>query len=315
MSELSDKALIVSFLQETKKRSEGACANNKTVLREFFKYIKKPIPAITMIDVRNYFISYLDLLPIKNNTKNSRRFMLSSFFNYVQAIYLANNQQYINPVPSSKIFKFTSKRADIERTSKEELKILTIAQINEILEYTYKNNNIRDFIIVGLVVATGARISEIRTILFNDLHLEERFFETGFIISARKSTLNKGKGLLFFYPEGFNKYINEYLNERPKDSEWLFPGYMEKHLSKSKTDLIYTGISKKLGFHFSWHYFRRTRITEMAKMGCPQPISEGLMNHQASSVEGEFYIKLKINEKRDLYSKWDPFQKIRFFKI
>ncbi len=314
MSELSDKALIVSFLQETKKRSDGSLANNKTAIRLFFDYIKKPIQTITMTDVRNYFISYIDSRSIKITTKNSHRYRLKSFFEYVKNILSEHGIDYENPVPSMNIFRFTKKKGDIKRISIEELKILTKNQISELMEYTYTNQSLRDFILLGLVVCTGARISEIRSILINDLHIEERFFETGFVINARKSTLNKERGLLFFFPKKIIKYLKEYLEIHSKDSEWLFPGYMENHISKSKTDIIYKKLSRKTNIKFSWHYFRRAIITERRKMDCPEWLSEALMNRVPSTVERESYIKLKIYEKRELYDKFFPFYKIKFFK-
>lgn len=48
-------------------------------------------------------------------------------------------------------------------------------------------------------------------------------------------------------------------------------------------------------------------------MGCPLWASDGLMNHKSSSVEGEYYIKLSIEEKRKLYDKYFPYRLIPYF--
>ena len=73
-------------------------------------------------------------------------------------------------------------------------------------------------------------------------------------------------------------------------------------------------IRLKVGFYFTWHTFRRSRITEMSKMGCSTSISELLLNHIPSSVEGKHYIKLSVREKRKFYDKYDPYKKNQFFK-
>ena len=77
-----------------------------------------------MIDIRNYFVDYIDKQEIQLNTKETKRFTLTSFFNYVHRMYLDNDLTYNNPVPSKKIFQFTKKSTDIKRYSQIILKIL-----------------------------------------------------------------------------------------------------------------------------------------------------------------------------------------------
>jgi integrase len=228
-------------------------------------------------------------------------------------MYLANDKLYNNPVPSKKIFQFTKKSTDIKRFSQIALKILSKKQIDEILKYAEENMDLRSLTILLLEVFTGARISEVRTILREDVHLDERFFETGFTIDARKSTLNKASGLIFFYPEILTPYLKAY--ERTlENSQWYFPGYSDAPLSSTSARKIYVKIRKEIGVYFSFHYFRRSLITERRKIGCPEDVSEGLMCHNSSSVEGESYVKLTVKEKRDLYDKYDPYKNLGFFK-
>jgi len=320
-SKLTDAYLIKTFLLEIKKRSHGAFENNKTVLKGFFSFIKKPIAKITMIDVRDYFEKDLDVQRIQNNTKNSRRYMLISFFDYVKKMYLSENQEYYNPVPSKKIFQFTKREGDIVRRSQKNLKVLTKKQLKQILRFAfdkYDNSqsikDMRSYILLLLAICTGARISEIRTILLADLHLEEGFFETGFTLGARKSSLSKGEGLLFFFPKALVPILEEYLDLFEYPSKWLFPGYKNLHVSHDFTGKIPPKIIDFVGFKFSWHYFRRTIITERKKMGCPLDVSELLMNHSPSSVEAESYIKLSIPERKELYDKWFPYTEMHYFQ-
>lgn len=308
--------LIKEFLKTIKKRSTGSYENHKANLRLFFDYIKnKNIGMVTMFDVRDYFIEILDKQEIKISTKNTKRFMLKSFFDYVEKMFLEKNIIFPNPVPSTKIFDFTRLGQDIIRSSRKELKILSHEQIGEILYFAENSCSERDFIILLLIICTGARISEIRTILKEDVSFVDRFFETGFSIDARKSTLKKGESLIFFFPEGIIKYLKGYMKKLNFDNPWLFPGYKKNSISHQTAHNIYKDISKNIGINFSWHYFRRTIITERRKMGCPEWISEGLMNHTPSSVERESYIKLKISEKREYYDQYFPYADIIYFTI
>jgi len=313
MKSKRNEFLIREFLKEVKKRSEGSYENHKGNLNKFFDYVgDKDVKKITMFEVRDYFMDVLDHQNIKISTKNAKRFMLKSFFDYVEKMLLNDNVIYNNPVPSTKIFQFTKLNNDIVRSSKTEIKTLSHEQISNILNVAKFYHLERDFILIGLVACTGARISEIRTILIQDIFIDERFFETGFIINARKSTLRKGEGLLFFFPQGFVPYLKSYIEKC--DSKWLFPGYKNKSITHETTYNLYKRMIPKLGFKFSWHYFRRTLITERRKMNCPEWLSEGLMNHTPSSVERESYIKLTIEEKRDYYDLYFPYYKLPFFE-
>ena len=310
MEELTNKYFITSYLEEVSKRSMGSFNNNKHIIRDLTNHIKKPVQEITMIDIQVYFINIIDKKEIKKSTKNTIRYALKAFFNYIQRILLSYNINYANPVLSKKVFQFSTNLEDIGYVVDSTLQILTIEQIKKILNYCKKNRPLRDFILAALTIFCGSRISEIRTIRTKDINIKECYFQTGFISGARKTTLHTNMGLLFFFPKVFLPYLQLYINSCQKCEKWLFPGYNKNPLSRSTVQDIISHIRTDLGFHFTWHYFRKTRITEMTKMGCSLEIREMLHNHAPSSVEGKSYIKLSIKEKQNLYNKWDPYKKI-----
>ena len=319
-NDLTTKALIKSYLNEVKKRSVGEFNNSKMLLRSFFRYVKKPIKDITMVNVKDYFENDLDKKDIKNNTKNTRRYMLKGFFDHVQISYLSENKNYNNPVPSRKIYQFTKKEGDIQRYSetKEKEQIFDNGQLIQIWDYalhryklTLRFRWLRDFVLIALIICTGARISEVRTILLQDVHVDQRYFETGFVKGARKSTMNKKTGLLFFFPESVVYYLKLYVllleEKKGVENKWLFPGQKGSFLTDMGARQILPKLTKHLGFGIRWHSFRRTMITARVKMGCPLYISEMLMNHAPSSVESKSYIKLSLEEKRENYDKYFPY--------
>lgn len=310
MVEFENRFFIDKYLDEVKKRSPGSFVNNQIVIKYLMKEIPKPLQEFTMIDIQDYLINFIDKKEIKKTSKNSIRYMLMSFFNYIQKTLLTYKIEFSNPVPSKKIYKFSTNVDDIVHVSDDELKILTLVQLKKILSYSFHDMGRRDFLLFGFAINSGARISEVRTIMTKDLNLENYSFQTGFILGSRKTTLHTNKGLLFFFPSDFAKYLKEYLNSCKKCEKFLFPGYKGKPISRDTTQKILDFVRKKMGFYFTWHFFRRSRITAMSKMGCPLIISEMLLNHAPSSVEGKSYIKLSIKEKKELYKKWNPYKKL-----
>ena len=310
--EFTNSYLREKFLDEMKKRSPGSFRNNQLIIRDLIKEIPKPFTEFTMIDMQEYFIDIIDIQELKKTTKNNKRYMLMSFFNFIQKTLLSYNIDFSNPVPSKKIFKFATNLDDISHVSDEELQILSINQLIKILDESEKN--LRDFILFGLTITSGARISEIRTIMIKDINLKNCSFQTGFIPGARKTTLHTKKGLLFFFPLGFKKYLKKYLDYCSKCEKWLFPGYKDNCLSRDAVQRILNKIRKKTKVKFTWHWFRKTLISARIKKGCPKWLSKGLANHAPSDVQEKSYIKLSIKERKGYYRKYFPFSKISYFK-
>lgn len=313
---LQDQIYLNSFLEEKRKSSYHSYHTHKTALKDFFVNIDKNLKEINMIDVRNYLSNVLDKKNIQLRTKEQRRAILTTFFSYFQGMLLSKDKLYQNPVPNKNVFQFTQKETDIKKYSDESNKILSLDQIEQILDFCKKNRYQRDFIYIGLLVCTGARESEIRTIRLKDINLKECYFETGFIKGARKSTLKSKRTLLFFFPKRFKICLQNYilsLKSLNENEEWLFPGRKNNHLSESYPNTLKTFLLKKLGFYFSYHFFRRTLITLYHKNGTSLLESEMLMNHKSNSTQGNFYIKLSISEKREIYKKYFPYDSIEYF--
>jgi integrase len=313
MEKLNNEYFIKAYLEEVAKRSPGSYANNVLIIRDLTKNIEKPFLEMSMMDIQNYLITIIDKQEIKKSTKNSRRYMLKAFFDYIQKTMLLYKVDFKNPVPNKKIFKFTTNLDDIGYVADSELQILSLEELNKILIYCKKKLSLRDLVLILLVVVTGARISEIRTILRKDVTLDEYYFQTGFVPGARKTTLHTNKGLLFFFPKTIHEILRHYMYSCEKCDKWLFPGYMDKPLSRTMVQSIISKIRKEVGIHFTWHYFRRTLISERIKKGCPKWLSEGLANHAPSDVEAKSYIKLTIKDKRNYYRKYFPYKKITYF--
>lgn len=296
-----DNQIVTDYLQEVNKRSYNAYKCQKSAINNCLNYVGKDIQAISMFDIKSYFEQIDVKKTLKLTTKETKRSYLNSFFCFVQAIYLEQRIEFKNPVPNRKIYQFTQDQNDVKRFNDNKNEVYLKKELEEFLEIV-KKRNFRDFIVFGLLTCTGTRISEMLTIKKSDVNLKERYFETGFEKDARKSTLRTKQSLLFFFPENFRPYLEQYI--KYNDNIWLFPGRTSHYQVGPFSVNVRLNYDKQ---NAKFHKFRRTLITERMKLNCPLWISEGLMNHKSSSVEGEHYIKLSVEEKRSLYDKYFPY--------
>jgi len=303
----SNFEIIEAYLNEVEKRSHHAYKNHKSSILKCLNWVRKPLETITMLDVKDYFEKEMDLVAsTKLSSKEAYRSYLNSFFDYVVSYMLSEKKLYNNPIPNKRVFKFSKKSNDIKKVSEEVTEVYTVDELQTLLDNA-KLNRFRDFIVYGILISTGMRISECLSIKIQNINLTERYIETGFVKNARKSD----KGLLFFLPERLVPYLENYLLYLGKNVGWLFPSSKGSHLTVSG---MRSRAKRYFGKEYSiFHQFRRTKITKQMKMGCNPLISEVLMNHAPSTVEGQSYVKLTIHEKREYYDKYFPFYQISYF--
>lgn len=313
-----DFEIIYDYLSEVYKRSTSAYKNQKSIILDCLNYLNKDLEKITMIDVKNYFDNVIDVrinkrneTPIGKNSKEAYRSYLSSFFDYVIGRFLQINTEYRNPVPNKRIYKFNLHENDIRKQSDIKDEIFSEQELLDILAAS-KKKNLRDFILFSLLIIDGARISEILSIKIEDVHLKERYFETGFEKDARKSTRFSNKSLIFFFPERFRPYLEQYIKYIGKDCIWLFPGRTRHKYYRGFRGYVIKNFDKKYRL---FHKYRKTLISNrLIKMECPLWISEGLTNHKISdSTQVKHYAKFSIEQKRDLYDKYFPYYSFPYF--
>lgn len=301
-----DFELLEDYLKEVDKRSSGSFKNQKGILLKCLNYINKDIQEISMIDIKKYFDEVVDKKKLALDSKETYRSYLKSFFSYIQFRLLDKNIDFRIPIPSKLVYKFTKDEGDFKRQSEMGEDVFNNAELLEILEMA-KKTNYRDFILYSILTITGMRVSEALTIKVENINLEERYIETGFVKDARKSN----KALLFFFPKKFKPFLEKYIRYLDNKTEWLFKG----RKSYYQTNSWFKQAKKYYSLKYTqFHKFRRTLITKRIKdLKCPLLISEMLMNHKSSSVEGEHYFKLSIVEKRELYDQYFPYSNFRYF--
>jgi integrase len=180
-----------------------------------------------MLDIKCYFERKIDPKDIKTISKNTYRSYLKSFFDYLVAFFLDMGIEFRNPVPNSRIYKFTQRAHDIKKRGEEKSQIFSKKELRALLRKA-KKKRYRDFILFGLLTMCGMRINEALTIKVRDINLHKRYLETGFERGARKTTLTTSKSLMFFITATFKSYLLKYLNLLGK-TFWLYPGQGKSH--------------------------------------------------------------------------------------
>ena len=314
----SDYNIIQDYLNETFKRSTSSFKNQKATILDLLNYLNKNLQEITMIDIKNHFENIIDIKinkrnnkPIGIDSKETYRSYLGSFFDYIIGRFLEDNIEFRNPVPNKRIYKFTRLVSDIQKQTNIKEEIFTEQELLEILNIS-KKKNFRDFILFSLLIIDGTRISEILTIKIENINLELRYYETGFEKDARKSTRFSNKSLIFFFPENFRPYLEQYISYIGKENIWLFPG-RTTHLSYGGfRNYVIRNYEKK---YRRFHKFRGTLISNrLFKMKCPLWVSEGLTNHKISeSTQIKHYAKFTIEQQRELYDNYFPYYGFPYF--
>ena len=309
--------LLNAHLNEKLKSSVKTMEKNRYVLLVFLNHVKRNVLDVSPRDALEYLNFLESRRDIGKSTKDQYRSDILMFFEYIEFWQRVNhNPTYRNPVPNSRIFKFseTKKTKDITKVSS-----FTKEQLVKLLKLA-KMRNLRDYMLFQLLIKVGMRISEAVTIRIENIDFTERTIITGMEPRARKSSRHfEDKQLVFFFSRKLGLKLREYVLYLNKTSGWLFEGYKGNHLNitnGSTTILKY--YHERMGFKFGFHAFRRTLITRRKKHYDGQDgrlkiadwESEIIMNHVPKTVEHKHYLKLSTAEKREIFDMYPMFEDI-----
>lgn len=263
------KAFIVS------KKIEGISDNTlKTYnyyMQDFFEHISKPLENISANDIRVYLYNLQKRRRVGNRSLDSRRIVISSFFNHcVQEGYIQNN-------PCSKIgnikFEYTPRKP------------LTDVEI-ELLRSACKTY--REKAVVEVFYSTGCRVTE--------------------LINLNKSDVNFQDKEVHLYGKG-NKHRTSYLNAKAEvalkkylftrtDSEdalFVTERKPYKRLSKSSVEAIVKMLGERgnLQRPIYPHLIRHTTATDALNRGMDITVVQKLLGHQALTTTT---IYAKVNQ-------------------
>lgn len=243
------------------KKIEGCSENTieyyKSIIFKMTLEVEKPVKNITTEDLRAYLSEYKEQNNSSLTTIDNMRRIYSSFFSWLE------DENYIVKSPARRIHKI--------KTAKTIKNTFTDENIEEMRDLC--KNDIRNLVLVELLLSTGMRVGELVKLNRNDINFEERSC----------IVLGKGNKQREVYFDAKTKiHLEKYLSSRNDDEEALFVSKNAPHqrLSISGIELIIRNMGKNINIDRAYpHKFRRTLATMAIDKGMPIEQVQKLLGH------------------------------------
>lgn len=271
---------FLDYLKFEKGNSDNTIKSYNIDLKNFFDYLEKNIKEVNTEDIYEY-IEYLKGKYVYNTVIRKVSCIKSLFkFCYMEKL--------IDKDPSNKI-----KNLNKEKRLPE---ILTIEEIKKIINsFDHTPENRRNQMICKMLIATGARISEILNLEIKNVENTDFEFVKVF-----------GKGSKYryipIYPELENElkeYINIYRSQLKSSigSFLLFPGIRRENFWKVlNKHALNVGIEKKIHPHL----FRHSTATLLLENGADIRMVQEILGH-ASIKTTEIYTHVEKSTLKKIY--------------
>lgn len=271
---------FLDYLKFEKGNSDNTIKSYNIDLKNFFDYLEKNIKEVNTEDIYEY-IEYLKGKYVYNTVIRK----VSSIKSLFKFCYM---EKLIDKDPSNKI-----KNLNKEKRLPE---ILTLEEIKKIINsFDHTPENRRNQMICKMLIATGARISEILNLEIKNVENTDFEFVKVF-----------GKGSKYryipIYPELENElkeYINVYRSQLKSSvgSFLLFPGIRRENFWKVlNKHALNVGIEKKIYPHL----FRHSTATLLLENGADIRMVQEILGH-ASIKTTEIYTHVEKSTLKKIY--------------
>ena len=257
--DMENSKLIDKFLSA--KKIEGCSIKTieyyRNIILKMTMSIKKLIKTITTEDLRKYLSDYKEENNSSLTTIDNMRRIFSSFFAWLE------DEDYIVKSPARRIHRVKTAKI-MKNTFSDE----NIEQMRDLCK-----NDIRNLVLIELLLTTGMRVGELVNLNIPDINFEERSC----------IVLGKGNKQREVYFDAKTKiHLQEYLENRNDNEIALFVSKNKPHqrLSISGIELIIRNIGKNINIDKAYpHKFRRTLATMAIDKGMPIEQVQKLLGH------------------------------------
>lgn len=258
--------------------SEKTLKTYKYTIDEFLSFCKKSLNDITTNDVRYYLAFTQAETKCTNSYNDTRRRYLNSFFSWLET----ENLIVRNPVKAIKKIKYEKKvrlpfePAEVEKMRDAVEDYSETTNFNESKKKLLKKRNIA---ILEVLLSTGMRVGELATLKISNLNFAE----------GTVKVLGKGNKERICYLNDVSKMrLNDYLQERKYESEWVFTNIAQVNRQSEKLHISIRSIEamvRKLGQIANVndvhpHRFRRTSATWCIRRGMDIEKVRQMLGHE-----------------------------------
>lgn len=304
--------LIPYFDRFMDRYSESNYGQKRNILIEFALYIEtkfnKNIINAKMDEVIDYFDNKIESREInsrkiKRITKLKYRSVILGYYKLVKEFKeKVEGINFINPVPSLNIYNFSEPNLPVDDLEKESDILDDYSIVERILNYLFFTRK-RLFIIVSLLLYTGARISEICSIKLKNIDYDERFFYAK--VKSKKAVNRWG---VYFFPEFFVPYLKEWVKtllHEKQNAKYLFQQW-DTHISTKTPRKHLRSLKNELGLtcKVNPHTFRDFINTERFDQDLNKKYRKLLLNQTPKDVNVKNYLK-KYKLRKNLQKIYD----------
>lgn len=283
-----------------------------------FKQIKEDY--IIELEIRNYskntittyssiVSSFIDFITKQNEITDKTQF-LNLFKQYIQTLKrdsnVSENYVYLVTVVIKKYLEFANldflKDIVTPKRSRPLPKSLNENEVQALINSVSWSENDkprtintrrRDKLIVMVLYSTGLRVSELIKIKISEIDFDER------------TILIRGKGnkeRIVLFDEDTRKEILNYLDKRPKDSDYLIVNRVGKPISARYIQMMIKDYAKKCGIekNVTPHVLRHSYATHLLKNGVDIRVIQQLLGH-SSLVTTQIYINIDMDTIKLMY--------------
>lgn len=259
------KEYFLKSILDQKNYSIKTFENYNRDLTKFFRFLKEykinDIKKITKETIRLYFLKQ------KNNNISNRT--LGRYYSSLNSFFIYSiEHEYIDSNP----LKFI----DYPKYTKKIPEYIYDSQLEKLLnEKTSENIEIelRNKLIIYLLLDTGVRVSELVNIKVSDIDIEERIIRV----------LGKGsKERFVFFTSKTKELLVSYLSKRKEKAlvNNLLINYKGEKLTERSVQKIIKLVGEKIGLDIHPHLLRHTFATDLLNKGADIRMIQELLGHE-----------------------------------
>ena len=259
------KEYFLKSILDQKNYSKKTFENYNRDLNKFFKFLNdykiKDIKKITKETVRLYFL--------KKKTNNISNRTLGRYYSSLNSFFLYSiEHEYIgvNPLKFIDYPKYTKKIPEYIYDS--QLEKLLNEKTSENVEIELRNK-----LIIHLLLDTGVRVSELVNIKVHDIDVEERIIKV----------FGKGsKERFVFFTSKTKELLTNYLIKRKEKAitDNLLINYKGEKLTERSVQKIIKLVGEKIGLDIHPHLLRHTFATDLLNKGADIRMIQELLGHE-----------------------------------